>query len=173
MRALKWLGLRALAGSDVTGPSRHWMSNLANTEGNAAAEDRRWRLVEQIALVATWRSCTSVRLPRSWTIRSSPRPSAEDADEAPDRMRLPPVAFMISANVAPFARFISAMTSAFLLARSSVYWRRPCALAFFAGLAFFAALRLLSGVRPGRRLAWFSQSRLIRAHRFLLTGLRS
>ena len=47
-----------------------------------------------------------------------------------------PVAAMISANVAPLARFIKATTSAFLLARSS-FGLPP---AFLAGLAFFAGL---------------------------------
>src|SRR5450432_4148295 len=42
-----------------------------------------------------------------------------------------PVAFMISASVAPLARCISAITSAFLLARA----------AFFTGLAFLAGVR--------------------------------
>src|SRR5260370_8493336 len=53
-----------------------------------------------------------------------------------------PVAFMISGSVAPFARFIIAITSAFLLVRSAfglvaAFLARP---AFFAGLAFLPAL---------------------------------
>jgi len=49
-----------------------------------------------------------------------------------------PVASTISASVTPFARFIIAMTSAFLLLRSSV--AAFCAVARLAGLAgtFFA-----------------------------------
>jgi hypothetical protein len=54
-----------------------------------------------------------------------------------------PVAFMISASVAPLARFISAITSAFLLVRS--VFGLPVGFlarfAFFAGLAFFPAWR--------------------------------
>jgi hypothetical protein len=51
-----------------------------------------------------------------------------------------PVAFMISGRVAPFARCIIPITSAFLLARS----------AFFAGLAFLADLLLrLAGAAAG------------------------
>jgi hypothetical protein len=67
-----------------------------------------------------------------------------------------PVAFMISANVAPLARFISAMTSAFLLPRSvvglAVLLARP---AFFAGLAFLAGVRFVFGraVSGSRRCA--------------------
>src|ERR1700730_17444770 len=54
-----------------------------------------------------------------------------------------PVAFMISESVAPFARFIISMTSAFLFVRSAfgfpaAFLVRP---AFFAGLAFLPALR--------------------------------
>src|SRR5260370_38184954 len=50
---------------------------------------------------------------------------------------------MISGNVAPLARFIMAITSAFLLVRSALglldaFFVRP---AFFAGLAFLPALR--------------------------------
>src|ERR1700737_2297309 len=51
-----------------------------------------------------------------------------------------PVAFMISANVTPLARFIMAITSAFLLVRSAL--DLPAAFlaraAFFAGFAFLA-----------------------------------
>jgi hypothetical protein len=53
------------------------------------------------------------------------------------------VALMISGNVAPAARFISAMTLAFLLARSD--FGLPAAIlargAVFAGLAFLVAWR--------------------------------
>src|SRR5260370_29944128 len=54
-----------------------------------------------------------------------------------------PVAFTISGRVAPLARFISAITSAFLLVRSAFglaagFLARPD---FFAGLAFLPALR--------------------------------
>src|SRR5260370_35530414 len=66
-----------------------------------------------------------------------------------------PVAFMISGSVAPFARFIMAITSAFLLARSAfglaaAFLARP---AFFAGLAFLAGLCGALGFSwPGRGL---------------------
>jgi len=53
-----------------------------------------------------------------------------------------PVAFMISGNVAPFARFIMAMTSAFLLVRSALGLLADCLArpGFFAGLAFLVGL---------------------------------
>src|SRR5580698_9433568 len=50
-----------------------------------------------------------------------------------------PVAAMISASVAPFARFINATTSAFLLARSAL----GLPAAFFGWRAFFAVLAFL------------------------------
>src|SRR5258706_12473611 len=53
------------------------------------------------------------------------------------------VAAMISASVAPFARFILAITSALLLVASD--FDLPAA--FFAGVAFFAALAFLAGLR--------------------------
>ncbi len=52
-----------------------------------------------------------------------------------------PVAFMISANVAPLARFISVITSAFLLARSAFGLLFLARLAFFRGFAFLVDLR--------------------------------
>ena len=48
-----------------------------------------------------------------------------------------PVAFIISANVAPLARLMRAITSAFLLERSAM------GLGAFVGLAFFASLAFL------------------------------
>src|ERR1035438_2499892 len=54
------------------------------------------------------------------------------------------VTSMISAKVAPLARCIIAITSAFLLARSAVDLRA----AFLAGATFFAALAFLAGLRP-------------------------
>jgi hypothetical protein len=71
------------------------------------------------------------------------------------------VAAMISANVAPLARFIRAMTSAFLLARSA--FGLPAA--FLTRAAFFAVLAFLRGVRfvfgcggPASGVAVFSVS---------------
>ena len=55
-----------------------------------------------------------------------------------------PVAFMISARVAPFARFMSAITSAFLLARSALGLLPGLAAVGFFALAL-AGLRLLFG----------------------------
>src|ERR1700693_363401 len=70
------------------------------------------------------------------------------------------LAFTISASVAPLARFIIAMTSAFLLARSTfglpaAFLTRP---AFFAGLAFLAAVRLGFGLRASAGAALCSDS---------------
>jgi hypothetical protein len=65
---------------------------------------------------------------------------------------------MISANVAPLARFIIAITSAFLLARSALglvadFLARP---AFFAGLVFLAGARFVFGCGTlGRRCVLF------------------
>src|SRR5579864_4630722 len=56
-----------------------------------------------------------------------------------------PVAFMISGNVAPFARFIIAITSAFLLVRSAF----GLAAGFLARAAFFGGLAFLPGLRFG------------------------
>jgi Protein of unknown function (DUF3738) len=53
-----------------------------------------------------------------------------------------PVASLIWASVAPLARFIIAITSAFLLRRAS--WS-PC---FLAAAAFFAALAFFAGLAP-------------------------
>lgn len=53
------------------------------------------------------------------------------------------VACMISARVAPLARFIKAITSAFLLERSAV------GLGVFGGFAFFVALVLAFGFSGG------------------------
>src|SRR5271170_3811796 len=57
------------------------------------------------------------------------------------------VAAMISASVAPLARFISAITSAFLLARSALGLLAgfPARAAFFGGLAFLAIARFPFG----------------------------
>src|ERR1051326_4148585 len=56
------------------------------------------------------------------------------------------VSSMISARVAPFARFIIAMTSAFLLLRSAAGLAAFLAgFAFFVALAFFAGLTALAG----------------------------
>ncbi len=82
--------------------------------------------------------------------------AAENADEASHGVLLP-----ISANVAPLARFINAMTSAFLFLPSA------CGLlaafidlrAFFAGLAFLEVARLPFGCgAPGSCVVIFSVS---------------
>src|SRR5580704_12879848 len=76
---------------------------------------------------------------------------------------LQPVAATISARVAPLARFMRAMTSAFLFARSAL----GLLTGFFVCRAFFAALTFLAvGLRrgcrasvpsfPGIRLCWCS-----------------
>ena len=54
-----------------------------------------------------------------------------------------PVAFMISGSIAPLARFIIAMTSAFLLLRSAFGLAAAflACFAFFAGFVFFTPLR--------------------------------
>src|SRR5271166_1932817 len=62
------------------------------------------------------------------------------------------VAAMNSASVAPLARFISVITSAFLLTRSAFgllagILARP---SFFVSLAFLAAVRLPFPLRSGR-----------------------
>jgi hypothetical protein len=79
---------------------------------------------------------------------------------------------MISANVAPLARFISEMTSVFLVARSvfglPAFLARP---AFFAGLAVLVDLRLLSGCWASGAGGPFSIESLIIG--FSVTGLRS
>src|SRR5882757_9060303 len=64
------------------------------------------------------------------------------------------VDFIISANVAPLARFIIAMTSAFLLVPSD--FGLPAA--FFAPLAFLAALRRTLGCASVTGLLMFSES---------------
>src|SRR5580692_11138144 len=84
------------------------------------------------------------------------------------------VAAMISASVAPLARFIIAITSAFLLARSALgllagFQARP---AFFAGLAFLAGVRFVFGCGTSGAGAFFSDSVAVFIS-FLLTGLRS
>src|SRR5437762_8147618 len=56
-----------------------------------------------------------------------------------------PVASMISASVAPFDRFIIAMTSAFLLLRSETLSAVGLPGAFFAAFAFLAAFPALLG----------------------------
>ena len=81
---------------------------------------------------------------------------------------------MRRANVAPFARFIMAMTSAFFFVRSEVL---PAgflaARAFFAGFAFLLALRSpLVGAAATSRLM-LSDSIVNCAHWFLLTAKRS
>jgi hypothetical protein len=64
-----------------------------------------------------------------------------------------PVAFMISGRVAPFARFLIAITSAFLLVRSAfglptTFLARP---AFFAGFSFLPGLPFGFAARRFRR----------------------
>src|SRR5436190_17630126 len=56
-----------------------------------------------------------------------------------------PVVSMISASVAPLARFIIAITSAFLLLRSETLISSALWDTFFAGLAFLAAFPALRG----------------------------
>src|ERR1700676_4039817 len=69
--------------------------------------------------------------------------------------RCQPVASIISASVAPLARCIIAITSAFLLVRSAFGLRA----AFFAGAAFFAALLFFAGFAPlAAFLGWASGS---------------
>src|ERR1700676_2947327 len=63
-----------------------------------------------------------------------------------------PVASIISGSVAPFARFIIAMTSAFLLLRSA---ESP---AFLVGFAFFVALVFFAGFAPFRAFVGFGAS---------------
>ncbi len=63
-----------------------------------------------------------------------------DGGKKPAKCGCQSVAFMTSASVAPFARFIMAITSAFLLVRSGL-----CAPAdFLAGLALFVGLAFLA-----------------------------
>src|ERR1019366_8221707 len=84
------------------------------------------------------------------------------------------VAVMISASVAPLARFISAITSAFLLARSPL-GLVACFLAgpgFFAGLPFLAGVRFVFGWGTSGVDAFFSASVAVFIS-FPLTGLRS
>jgi len=72
--------------------------------------------------------------------------AAQDADEARTVWACQLVAFIISASVAPFVCFTSAITSAFLLGLSA--FALPAvfsAAAFFASLAFLAGLRLAFG----------------------------
>src|SRR5450759_2436989 len=56
-----------------------------------------------------------------------------------------PVVSMISARVAPLARFIIAITSAFLLLRSETLMSSALPDTFFAGLPFFAGFAALRG----------------------------
>jgi len=56
--------------------------------------------------------------------------AAENADEPADRVLLPACASTISASVTPLARFIIAITSAFLLVRADAH-------VFAGGLAWF------------------------------------
>jgi hypothetical protein len=78
---------------------------------------------------------------------------------------------MISANVTPFARFIIAITSAFLLVPSAFglaagFLAGP---AFFAGLAFLPALRAPFGFAvSGAALLMFSLSIAFSLIEFLL-----
>jgi hypothetical protein len=81
---------------------------------------------------------------------------------------------MISASVAPFARFIIAITSAFLLARSALdllagFRARP---AFFADLTFLANVRFVFGCGTSGADAFSEFNRDVH-FRFSLTGLRS
>jgi hypothetical protein len=105
-----------------------------------------------------------------------PSLAAEDADEARTVCGCQPVAFMISASVTPLARFIIAITSAFLLVRSAfglaaAFLARPT---FFAGLAFLLALRAPLGFAvSGPGLLMFSESIAFSLIVFSLTGLRS
>jgi hypothetical protein len=70
---------------------------------------------------------------------------------------------MISGRVASLARFIMAITSAFLLVRSPFVW-----------LACFLALRAFGLRRLGHRLAGILAIDSVFAHlNFSLTGLRS
>src|SRR5579864_1801294 len=84
-----------------------------------------------------------------------------------------PVAFMISASVAPLARFIIAMTSAFLFVRSAL----GLVAAFLARAAFFGDLGFLPGLRSGFTAAGsgvaFTESIALSLIEFSLTGLRS
>src|SRR5579863_5672925 len=84
------------------------------------------------------------------------------------------VAAIISARVAPLARFIIAMTSAFLFGRSAFgllarFLARP---AFFAALAFLVGARFVFGGGASAPDAFFSDSVVVFIS-FLLTGLRS
>src|SRR5882757_3478702 len=86
-----------------------------------------------------------------------------------------PVASMISASVAPLARLIIAITSAFLLLRSEGLFA-----AFLAGASFFVALAFLAGVRvpvgffDSGSLAWpFPANSWIAAHTRATAFLRS
>ena len=77
------------------------------------------------------------------------------------------VTAMISASVAPLARFISAITSAFLLARSAfglpaAFLDRP---AFFAGLILAAVRLAFACVAPGSGVVVFSDIGCVRVHR--------
>ncbi len=75
---------------------------------------------------------------------------------------------MISASVAPLARFIIAITSAFLLVRSVFGLLAPFLppSAFFAALAFLAALPVRLGAASGARLAVGLGIDCVFAHRF-------
>jgi hypothetical protein len=95
-----------------------------------------------------------------------PTLAAQDADEAPNVCGCQPVAFMISASVTPLARFISAITSAFLFARSAVGLQAG----ILARTAFFTGLRLPFGCDTSAAAAFFSDSIVVFIS-FLLTGL--
>src|SRR5579864_267660 len=86
-----------------------------------------------------------------------------------------PVAFTISASVAPLARFIIAMTSAFLLVRSAFGLLAGflAACAFFEDFAFLALRAPLDLAVSGAGLLMLSLSIAFSLIGFSLTGLRS
>src|ERR1700682_6155425 len=69
-----------------------------------------------------------------------------------------PVTCIISASVTPFARFIMAMTSAFLLLRSEALPGFFGAAVFFPGLACLAGLPFLAGFALFRTALGFAVS---------------
>jgi hypothetical protein len=104
--------------------------------------------------------------------------AAEDADEASHGVLLPARGFqdLGQRRAAPLARFIMAITSAFLLARFAFslvagFSARPT---FFGGLALFRGRTFALRQRSTRfQRRGFLGIDCVGAHRFSLTGLRS
>ena len=172
MRALKWFGWRALAASDVTGPSRHWMSNVAYTKKENAAP------VGTGSGVWCWAGLLgdAIRAFPGGVLRRFDllaALAAQDADEAAHRVRCQPVAFMISASVCAFGAFHHCDHFGLLVGAIHLRFLAIFLPTFFEALAFLGA-RASSWLRsPDSGTVVFSVSIAVEFIVFLLDRLRS